>query len=467
MPCCASWSGRTASRRRRVEHAGELAPAVGVGQERPVVAGRRLAQPAKVAALTRGMSTASTPSVGGGEREGVAPGRAVRRPGRRTAGLAGERHRARRRHRVADHDHLVARRPAPRARARAGCGRRARPTPCRRRPGARALPPGEQDGSEGHVWQSRTVCHRLRIALVQAGLRSRAGRQPRLARPAHAPRRGPRGLPGGLRPRLRRGRLRRQCVRRAARRAVRDRGRPGCRRARRHGGGRDVRASDDPARPFNTLRGARRAPRRRTARSTSTTPSATASPTGSAPGRLEPVVLDVGGFGVGLMTCYDLRFPELARALVDAGAEVLVVPAAWVAGPAQGRPLAHAGPGPRDREHRLRRRRRPARPALHRPLAGRRPARRRARRGRTTAPRSSRAALDARGARAGPQDQPVAGQPASVTFLPVSRSAPRRRAERPRRRGGPRRSPRRPSASQARRAVRRHPSRRSLRGAQT
>ena len=33
------------------------------------------------------------------------------------------------------------------------------------------------------------------------------------------------------------------------------------------------------------------------------------------------------------MTCYDLRFPELARALVAAGAEVLVVPAAWVAGP--------------------------------------------------------------------------------------------------------------------------------------
>jgi predicted amidohydrolase len=33
------------------------------------------------------------------------------------------------------------------------------------------------------------------------------------------------------------------------------------------------------------------------------------------------------------MTCYDLRFPELGRALVDRGAEVLVVPAAWVAGP--------------------------------------------------------------------------------------------------------------------------------------
>ena len=50
-------------------------------------------------------------------------------------------------------------------------------------------------------------------------------------------------------------------------------------------------------------------------------------------GPLEPVTVDVGGFRLGLMTCYDLRFPELARALVDKGAEVLVVPAAWVAGP--------------------------------------------------------------------------------------------------------------------------------------
>ena len=44
-------------------------------------------------------------------------------------------------------------------------------------------------------------------------------------------------------------------------------------------------------------------------------------------------VVDVAGVRVGLMTCYDLRFPELGRTLVDAGAEVLVVPAAWVAGP--------------------------------------------------------------------------------------------------------------------------------------
>jgi predicted amidohydrolase len=32
---------------------------------------------------------------------------------------------------------------------------------------------------------------------------------------------------------------------------------------------------------------------------------------------------------VGISTCYDLRFPELYRALLDRGAEVFVVPAAW------------------------------------------------------------------------------------------------------------------------------------------
>jgi deaminated glutathione amidase len=50
-------------------------------------------------------------------------------------------------------------------------------------------------------------------------------------------------------------------------------------------------------------------------------------------GDMKPVVVEVGGFQVGLMTCYDLRFPEMARALVDRDAELLVVPAAWVAGP--------------------------------------------------------------------------------------------------------------------------------------
>ena len=50
-------------------------------------------------------------------------------------------------------------------------------------------------------------------------------------------------------------------------------------------------------------------------------------------GPLEPVVVDVEGLAVGVMTCYDLRFPELARLLVDRGAELLVLPSAWVAGP--------------------------------------------------------------------------------------------------------------------------------------
>jgi deaminated glutathione amidase len=49
-------------------------------------------------------------------------------------------------------------------------------------------------------------------------------------------------------------------------------------------------------------------------------------------GDLEPALVEVSGVRVGLMTCYDLRFPELARLLVDRGAQLLVVPAAWVAG---------------------------------------------------------------------------------------------------------------------------------------
>ena len=33
------------------------------------------------------------------------------------------------------------------------------------------------------------------------------------------------------------------------------------------------------------------------------------------------------------MTCYDLRFPELAMTLALQGAEILALPAAWVCGP--------------------------------------------------------------------------------------------------------------------------------------
>jgi predicted amidohydrolase len=46
----------------------------------------------------------------------------------------------------------------------------------------------------------------------------------------------------------------------------------------------------------------------------------------------DPVVFTVPGHDgivVGLSVCYDLRFPELYRRLVDAGAELLVVPAAF------------------------------------------------------------------------------------------------------------------------------------------
>ena len=50
-------------------------------------------------------------------------------------------------------------------------------------------------------------------------------------------------------------------------------------------------------------------------------------------GDVDPVLVEVQGFRLGLMTCYDLRFPELARELTRRGAEVLAVPAAWVAGP--------------------------------------------------------------------------------------------------------------------------------------
>ncbi|MDO8144072.1 MULTISPECIES: carbon-nitrogen hydrolase family protein [unclassified Isoptericola] len=47
----------------------------------------------------------------------------------------------------------------------------------------------------------------------------------------------------------------------------------------------------------------------------------------------EPLTIRLGDLTFGAITCYDLRFPESARRVVDAGADVLVVPAAWVAGP--------------------------------------------------------------------------------------------------------------------------------------
>ncbi len=46
----------------------------------------------------------------------------------------------------------------------------------------------------------------------------------------------------------------------------------------------------------------------------------------------EVIIAELAGLRVGFMTCYDVRFPELARALAAGGAELLVLPAAWAAG---------------------------------------------------------------------------------------------------------------------------------------
>ena len=51
-----------------------------------------------------------------------------------------------------------------------------------------------------------------------------------------------------------------------------------------------------------------------------------------APGH-EPVVIDVAGVGVGLTTCYDVRFPALYTELADRGAKVMTVSASWGSGP--------------------------------------------------------------------------------------------------------------------------------------
>lgn len=50
------------------------------------------------------------------------------------------------------------------------------------------------------------------------------------------------------------------------------------------------------------------------------------------PGSEVPPLLEIAGLKCGLMTCYDVRFPELARRLALDGADVLLLPAAWVRG---------------------------------------------------------------------------------------------------------------------------------------
>jgi predicted amidohydrolase len=57
------------------------------------------------------------------------------------------------------------------------------------------------------------------------------------------------------------------------------------------------------------------------------------------PADAPPLVLDAGGLRLGVLTCYDLRFPEVARRLVDAGAQVICVIAAWASGPGKAEQL--------------------------------------------------------------------------------------------------------------------------------
>lgn len=50
------------------------------------------------------------------------------------------------------------------------------------------------------------------------------------------------------------------------------------------------------------------------------------------PGDELPPLIEVGDFKIGLMTCYDIRFPEMARLLALEGADALAIPAAWAKG---------------------------------------------------------------------------------------------------------------------------------------
>jgi predicted amidohydrolase len=45
-----------------------------------------------------------------------------------------------------------------------------------------------------------------------------------------------------------------------------------------------------------------------------------------------PLRAQLGGLHIGVLTCYDLRFPELSQALTAEGVDLLCVPAAWWAG---------------------------------------------------------------------------------------------------------------------------------------
>ncbi|MGW5313628.1 carbon-nitrogen hydrolase family protein [Nocardia thailandica] len=49
----------------------------------------------------------------------------------------------------------------------------------------------------------------------------------------------------------------------------------------------------------------------------------------------EPALFEAGGVIFGMQTCFDLRFPEGSRRVAAAGAQVLLLPAQWIPGPAK------------------------------------------------------------------------------------------------------------------------------------
>jgi predicted amidohydrolase len=51
------------------------------------------------------------------------------------------------------------------------------------------------------------------------------------------------------------------------------------------------------------------------------------------PGHEDPLLIDVDGFRVAVVICYDIRFASFIERAADSGAELLLAPAAWVAGP--------------------------------------------------------------------------------------------------------------------------------------
>ena len=87
----------------------------------------------------------------------------------------------------------------------------------------------------------------------------------------------------------------------------------------------------------------------------------------------ELLVLQFGEVVVGVVTCYDLRFPELFRALADRDVNTFAVPAAWVAGPLKEEHWMTMCPHAGDREHGLSARRRADAAHLLRPQPRARP----------------------------------------------------------------------------------------------